>query len=42
MNKIIELETLEDKTNNIKITKTNETIRNGLDELKIMKINCKL
>ena len=42
MNKIIELETLEDKTNNIKITKTKETIRNELDELKIIKINCKL
>ena len=42
MNKIIELETSEDQTSNIKKIKIKETIRNGLDELKIMKISCKL
>ena len=42
MNKIIELETSEEQTIKIKIIKIQETIRNGLDELKIMKICCKL
>ena len=42
MNKIIELETSEEQTIKIKIIKIQETIRNGLDELKIMKISCKL
>ena len=38
MNKIIKLETPEDKIKRIKIK---ETIRNGLDELNILKINRK-
>lgn len=42
MNKTIKLETPEDKTNNIKRIKIKETIRNWLDELKIMKINFKI
>ena len=41
MNKKIELETPEEKTKKIKIIKIKETIRNGLDKLKIMKISIK-
>ena len=42
MNEIIKLEAAKGKTNKINRIKIKLTIRNGLDELKIMKINRKI